>query len=137
MTAIAENALHAIAQEVVNPEISFPRIDAGKIVIRFGIRTDRTYKELLRARDHLGAAHGLLPESDLAEPVRSFDPISAALEGTCELRAQIQRNFRGLPSHVEAKCVAASVLQGALPGSAGLKPRAGKKESHASADVPL
>ena len=87
LSAVAEDALHSIAQQVVDSEIGFPCVRPGEVPVGFGVGTDGTYEELLRSPDKLRATHRFLPEAHLAQPVGAFHPITAALKGVRVFRA--------------------------------------------------
>src|SRR5580698_4451470 len=71
----------------------------------------------------------------LAQPVRAVDPVSAALIRSGILTVHIQRKARRPPGKMKSERVGARVLQQLLKGSSYLKPRPGKEETHAAANV--
>src|SRR5437588_1451765 len=73
LAAVAGNAFQSIVREVVDAEVRFTGIRAGQAKRIGAVRADFTGVELLDAGHHFGAAHGLLPEARLAEPVRALD----------------------------------------------------------------
>src|SRR5579864_701514 len=137
LAAVAEDPFHPVAQEVVDAEVSFASVGAGEPECILRIGPDCTDEKLLTARDELCAPHRFLPEPDLAQPVRSFYPVTTAFESVRILGAHAQRQLRRLPTHVEAESVLAVVLKSLLPRTTYLEPRAREEESHASANVPL
>src|SRR6266576_1245269 len=137
LVAVAEDPFHPVAQEVVDAEIGFAGIGAGEPECIFRVGPDCTDEKLLTARNELCAPHRFLPEADLAQPVRSFYPITTAFIRVRIFGAHAQRQLRRLPAHVEAEGVLAVVLKSLLPGTTNLEPRTGKEESQAPANVAL
>src|ERR1700687_294471 len=96
-TAITGRGFKAIADVVIEPEISLSRVHIRQTILFRLILADLSGKQLLPASHDFGATHLLLPEWHLAQAVGGFDPVAAAVVRTSVLGAQIERNRGGLP----------------------------------------
>src|SRR5579864_7924130 len=140
LAPVTGNSFETVVQEVVQPEIGLASVYIGEPVLSVLLALvvpDAAVEELLGAAHDFGTAHCLLPGVNLAEPVGTFNPVSAALNRAGIFRAQIEGNSWRLPAEVKSESVLAIVLQRLLPRAAHFQPGIGKEEADAAANMAL
>src|SRR5437868_4758722 len=101
LAPITRRSLQSVAQVVIDPEVALPCIDLRQTILLGVSRAEISHKPLLPTSHDLGVTECLLPEWNLAQPIRSLQPISAALQGTRIFRPHCKRKLRRLPREMK------------------------------------